>query len=127
MSRGRGRGARGGRRGGGRAGSSGKQSSTTYVVVKKVSQAGKGGKGQTPKGKNAGVHKKKTPVGKRGGSRGRGRGGRGRGGQEKKTAEQLDAEMDAYFLKDEKTAAQKLNNDLDDYWKNKPADEEMAD
>jgi hypothetical protein len=28
--------------------------------------------------------------------------------------------MDAYFLKDEKTAAQRLNADLDDYWKSKP-------
>lgn len=118
------------RRGGGRGGrgSSSKPSSTAYVVVKKVSKPAKGGKSQTPKGKSGGVHKKKTPVGKRGGSRGRGR-GRGRGGDDakKKTAEQLDAEMDAYFMKDEKTAAQRLNTDLDDYWKNKPAeDEEMA-
>lgn len=32
--------------------------------------------------------------------------------------------MDAYFLKDEKTAAQRLNADLDEYWKSKPAAEE---
>lgn len=66
-----------------------------------------------------------------GGGRGKGRGG-GRFGQrsgagpisqKKKTKEELDAEMDAYFLKDEKTAAQKLNSDLDDYWKVKPAAE----
>lgn len=34
--------------------------------------------------------------------------------------------MDDYFLKDGKTAAQKLNSDLDDYWKTKPAGEGAA-
>jgi hypothetical protein len=34
--------------------------------------------------------------------------------------------MDSYFLKDEKTAAQRLNTDLDDYWKHKPAEEQQA-
>jgi hypothetical protein len=34
--------------------------------------------------------------------------------------------MDAYFLKDEKTAAQRLNADLDDYWKSKPTAEADA-
>ena len=29
--------------------------------------------------------------------------------------------MDDYFLKDEKTAPQRLNADLDDYWKAKDA------
>ena len=36
--------------------------------------------------------------------------------------EELDAEMDAYFLKgDPKTAHSRLNEDLDDYFKQKPA------
>lgn len=47
-------------------------------------------------------------TGDRRGRGGRG-GGRGRGGRDKpekkKTKEELDAEMDAYFLQDEKTAA----------------------
>ena len=30
--------------------------------------------------------------------------------------------MDAYFMKDAKTATQKLDTDLDDYFKNKPAE-----
>jgi hypothetical protein len=37
--------------------------------------------------------------------------------------------MDAYFLKDEKTAPQRLNADLDEYWAKKddvPAAEEAA-
>ena len=38
----------------------------------------------------------------------------------------LDAQMDEYFLKsgDEKLVAAKLNEDLDSYWKNKPAEME---
>ena len=48
----------------------------------------------------------------------------GRGGGSKpdkaKTKEELDAEMDSYFLKDEKSAPKKLDADLDDYWKSKP-------
>lgn len=38
--------------------------------------------------------------------------------------EDLDAEMDAYFMKDSKTAVQRLDNDLDDYFKTKPAETE---
>jgi hypothetical protein len=56
-----------------------------------------------------------------------GRGGRGGRGEAKpRTAEELDAQMDEYFLKsgDEKLVAAKLNEDLDSYWKNKPAEME---
>ncbi len=57
----------------------------------------------------------------RGGGRGRrGRGGRG-GGKPKSQAE-LDAELDGYFLKDGKTAANRLDSDMDAYW----ADKEKA-
>lgn len=52
--------------------------------------------------------------GGRGGGRGRGR-GRNFGGK-KKTKEELDAEMDAYFLKDAKTAVTRLDADLDEYF-----------
>lgn len=109
---------------------------TKVVIVKRVTTAvgkgssrggggGKQGRGQGPRG---GIQKKpSTPGGRgsgggRGGPRGRGgRGGRGSRPEKKKTKEELDAEMDTYFLKDEKTAAQRLNADLDDYWKQKPA------
>ncbi|KAI8799790.1 hypothetical protein BJ742DRAFT_844342 [Cladochytrium replicatum] len=50
----------------------------------------------------------------RGGRGGRGRGrSRGRGG--KLTKHSLDAELDAYMLKDEKYAQSKLDSDLDSY------------
>ena len=46
-------------------------------------------------------------------------GGRGRGKEAEKkkpkTAEELDAEMDAYMMKDEKTALKKLDEDMDAY------------
>ena len=60
------------------------------------------------------------------GLRGRGRGGRrgGRGDRgPPKTKEQLDREMDDYFLKgDSQVAKSKLDQDLDDYFAHKPAE-----
>ena len=57
--------------------------------------------------------------GRRGAQTG-GRGGRGgRGTDKPKSKEQLDAEMDDYFLKDHKHAQTKLNADLDSYFKEK--------
>ena len=57
--------------------------------------------------------------GRRGAQRG-GRGGRGgRAADKPKSKEQLDAEMDAYFIKDHKHAQTKLNADLDGYFKEK--------
>ena len=40
-----------------------------------------------------------------------------------RTKEELDAEMDRYMMKDEKTAAAKLDNDLDAYFKKAAASE----
>lgn len=58
-----------------------------------------------------------------GGRRGRGRSGRGRGrggGRSRpKTKEELDAELDQYNLKDAKHAQTHLDDDLDEYFKNK--------
>ena len=86
---------------------------TQYVIVKRVSTRGRGrGRGQaaagTPRTRGGGVTKGRGGRGRGRGGRGRGRGGRGRGYESKKklTAEALDAEMDSYFMKDEKTAAQ---------------------
>ena len=39
-----------------------------------------------------------------------------------RTKEELDAEMDRYMMKDEKTAEAKLNDDLDAYFKNAETD-----
>ena len=57
----------------------------------------------------------------RGGGRGRrGRGGRGGQGSGKpKSQAELDAELDGYFLKDGKTAANRLDSDMDAYWSKK--------
>lgn len=55
-------------------------------------------------------------------SRGRGRGGRGRDSGSK-TKEQLDQEMEDYFLKgDPKQAQNRLDKDLDDYFASKPTE-----
>lgn len=40
-----------------------------------------------------------------------------------KTAEELDRDMEAYFMKDEKVAAKKLDEDMDTYWEQKKAKE----
>jgi len=72
--------------------------------------------GQGPRGR----------VGNRGGNRGGSRGGRGRGGrggrtgqkEKPKTAEELDAEMDAYLNK-KPTTADSLDKELDSYNKKK--------
>ena len=59
-------------------------------------------------------------AGRRGGRGGRGRGrGRGKDSSKPKTKEQLDAELDQYNMKDAKHAQTQLNDDLDDYFKNK--------
>ncbi|KAI9920043.1 hypothetical protein PsorP6_015496 [Peronosclerospora sorghi] len=60
---------------------------------------------------------------RRGGSA-KGRGGRGgRGGRRhkppSKTAEELDADMDRYWIKSAEHASKKLDGDMDEYWKNK--------
>ena len=56
--------------------------------------------------------------GRRGQGRG-GRGGRGRGNSKPRSKEDLDAELDAYNKQDAKHAQTQLNNDLDDYFKDK--------
>ena len=81
-------------------GSSGKRGGRTSVTPGKS----RGGVSKTRGGRRGGG-RGTAPV--KAGGRGRGRGGGRQGGDKKKlTAEQLDAEMDSYFLKDEKTAAQ---------------------
>ena len=42
-----------------------------------------------------------------------------------KSKEDLDAEMDKYMLRDEKTGTAILDNDLDDYFKNKSSKDEL--
>lgn len=55
------------------------------------------------------------------------KGGRGRGRgpprEKKRTKDDLDAEMDAYFLKDKDVAKKKLDGDLDTYLAGKKSKE----
>ena len=63
------------------------------------------------------------------GGRGGGRNSRGRGrgsGGKPKTAQELDDDMAAYFLKDKKTANTHLDNDLDDYMNEREKKDEAA-
>lgn len=69
-------------------------------------------------------------TGGRGGRRGRGGRGRrggGRGSSKPKTKDELDAELDQYNMQDQKHAQTQLNNDLDDYFKNKGTKKSEAD
>jgi len=82
-----------------------------------VKRLGKGQKGVKGKGGAKGVRGR--------GGRGRGRGGKGRGGEKAKpkTAEELDAELDAY-LNTKPQTAEDLDADLDAYSKSKDASDE---
>lgn len=109
------------------------KSTQNFPFVTLIDSFGACRKDQGAVGKRRGgaVQKRGSASSGRRGDRGKAavRKGRGRGqgkGEKKKSKEELDAEMDAYFLKDEKTAAQRLNADLDDYWKAKPTAEAEA-
>jgi hypothetical protein len=83
-------------------------------------QKGRGGrpaKQDTPtKGKAKGKQQVKKPVAKK-----------PKKEEEKpKTSEELDREMDDYMMKNEKVAAKKLDESMDDYWEAKKAKEAEA-
>lgn len=87
------------------------------------------GNGQSSGGQAKGrgiqkAHRRGGPGNMRVGKPGRGHKSDQKKDKKPKTKEELDAEMDAYFLQDEKTAKKKLEEDMDDYWKAAPAKEE---
>jgi hypothetical protein len=120
------RGGRGGPRGGGGGGA---------VAARGGVQKGGQGRGRGGGRNNApaprnngggrGGGRGASPARGRGG-RGRGRGGRGRGEGKPKSAEDLDAELTAYMLKDSAHAQQHLDKDLDDYMNKKGKGEAPA-
>jgi hypothetical protein len=80
-------------------------------------QKGRGKKQEIPvKGKAKGKQQVKKPVAKK-----------PKKEEEKpKTSEELDREMDDYMMKNEKVAAKKLDESMDDYWEAKKAKEAEA-
>jgi hypothetical protein len=79
----------------------------------------KGGPGSKAKGRGRG----KFAVAKKGGKKGKGR--RGKSEPRKKSSQaDLDKDLETWMLKDKKQGTKHLNDDLDDYFKNKPEKEE---
>ena len=78
-------------------------------------------------GKGASNNNRGGRGGRGGGRNSRGGRGRGRGAESKpQTKEDLDADMDAYFLKDKKSGGSYLDNDLDSYFANRQKKDEAA-
>eukprot|EP00884_Botryococcus_braunii_P000494 jgi/Botrbrau1/10445/Bobra.0133s0052.1 len=101
----------------GARGADGRESGPRVVTALRGGTSKRGGRGGVVAEMEGGTQVEDRVVVAFGELRGRGRSfGRS---EKKKTKEELDAEMDAYFLKDSKTAQTKLDADLDEYFASK--------